>query len=192
MSRFDSGLPFPRGATYGDGIATLDAAYGKHLLGNVYEVNDTEHGTGKKVKLMAVKLEANVTIPGTAAIPLHKLYAFGTTALDFGRNLTGTLAGAGVVCVPLDDAYAGAKALLANDVVWALVEGPCSLATGATSVNLAQHAAVASDAVGCVAAAAATAGQFVVGTVDEATTDESTEVVVHVNVLPLKPSEAAG
>src|SRR3990167_8177496 len=103
MSRFDAGLPFPRRQTYGDGLATLDADYGAHLLGKIYEVNDTEHSTGEYVKLMA-----------------DKLYAFGTTALDLGRTLTGTLAGAGVMCAPLDDAYAGAQALLANDVVWAL------------------------------------------------------------------------
>jgi len=185
------GLDFPRGETLSQGnTALLDANFGMHLVGRVRYVSDTEHGTGKDIALMAVKLENAVTIPGTAATPLHKLYAFGTTALDFGRTLTGSLSGAGVVAVPLDDAYAGGQVLPQYDVVWALVEGPCSLTTESSSVSLAQHAAVASDASGCINGAAAAAGETPVGTIDVASTDTSTEVVVHVAMLPLKAASA--
>lgn len=190
MSTIYKELPFPRGQTYGDGTLTLDSASGEHLLGRIYEAEDTEHGTGVTVKLRIVRLEAAVTIPGTAAAPLHKLYAFGTTAKDFGRTLTGTLSGAGVACKPLDDAYAGAQVLAQYDLAYVVEAGPCYVTTGTTSVNVGQHAAVASDTIGCVAAAAATAGQFVVGTIDEASTAESTQVLVWIKE-GLAPSDAA-
>jgi hypothetical protein len=183
-------LPFPRGETYSQGrTALLDANFGSHLIGKLFYSADTEHSTNEGVVLRVVKLEAAVTIPGTAAAPLHKLYAFGTTAKDFGRTLTGALAAAGVICKPLDDAYAGAQVLPQYDLAYVIDEGPCNITTGATAVSLAQHAAVSSDAVGCVAADATTSGQYVVGVIDEASTAESTEVLVHV-VGGLTPSDA--
>lgn len=176
----DNSLPFPRGKTYSDGEGTPDSTYGAHLIGRVFETYDSQHSTAHKVKLRVVRLENAVTIPGTAAAPLHKLYAFGTDAKDLGRTLTGTLAGAGVICKPIDDAYAGAKVLAQYDLVYVIEEGPCKITTGATTVNLAQFDSVTSDSVGCVAAADAVVGQFVVGTIDAATDAEDTEVLVYV------------
>lgn len=162
-------LPFPRGSTMNSappsgGLITLGDTGLQEFEGKVYEVPDTVHKTGKPVLLMIVKndLGSDITVA-------RKLMSFSTaTALDFGRrigafpNVT-----AGGVCVPLDDAYTVGGTIADDDLFYALIYGPCAIATGASIASLAAHGSVASDNAGLIADQAnAAAAEFVVGTLD--------------------------
>jgi len=169
-------LPFPRGRTACDGFVTPTAALYSQLMGQVYEVHDTVHGTGQKVKLRAMKLEADITVA-------RKFFKPGTTALDFGRTIAALNNSAGGVAWALDDAYTVGDTLLANDVVYFIDKGPVYLRTETSSVSLAQGGGVVSDGSGLVDGAAPAAGNVVLGRIDEACTTTNTLVVVHIDMM---------
>ena len=153
---------------------TLDSTSYLGLCGQIFQVLDTVHGTGELVTLISLKNES-----GGDLTVARKFLKFGTSALNFGRVCAGFNDAAGGIVVAMDDAYTVGATIVEHDVFLAVFKGPVSVTTGAAGVDLAQGAAVASDATGCVAAAAATAGQFVAGTLDQATTDEDTAGVDH-------------
>lgn len=167
-------LPFPRGETISQNSKlSMDATVFDNLVGQIFETEDTEHGTGTIVKLRVVRAGAALTVA-------RKFVDWGTDALDFGNEVDDLAPTAGDPTKPLDDMLTVGATIVQYDLFYVVEAGPCSVLTGAVGVNLAAHAAVATDATGCVQAAAATAGQSVVGTIDAATTDEDTEVVVWV------------
>ena len=177
-------LPFERGKTYKDGSSlTLAATTADHLLGTVYKVIDTVHSTGKPMYLRIVRAAAAIT-------SANAFYAFGTGALDLGRELSGTVAGAGVICKPLDDAYTVGTVIAQYDLCYVVEEGPCNVVTEVSSVSLSQGDAVASDGSGLVNGAACAAAEYPVGTIDQASTTAGATVVIHVNAGLAKPPAA--
>lgn len=185
-----SALPFPRGKTASDyaalgsdAILTEGGFLG--LCGRQYKVKDSVHGTEQEVTLRAVKnLGSDITVARLGV-------AFSVaSALDFGRKINGAPA-AGGVGLPIDDAYTVGSTIKQYDVFYVVEKGPCSVNTEASSVNLAAGAQVAFDDTGAVNGAAAAAGEFVLGTIDAASTTAAEAVVVHVDCNLAKP-DAAG
>lgn len=171
-------LPFPRGETFNEGdLVTMGDTYFDHLEGQVFEVEDTEHDTGVKTLLMIVKNDSDAAIT-----PANQLLRFSTGSKDFGRRITGETNSAGMVCVPIDDAYGSSPAIADNDLFYVVVDGWCDIMTGATAIDLSAHDAVTCDNSGALGAAAAAAGEFVIGTIDQASTDEDTAVRVLVGL----------
>jgi len=173
----NSCIPCARGYTLGDtGLTglTLDATSYLGQCGVPFQVLDTVHGTGRLVTLMPVKNES-----GGALTVARRFLKFATSALNFGRVSAGYNDAAGGIVVAMDDAYTVGQSIAEHDVFLVVLAGPVYVNTGATGVSLAQGVAVSSDASGYVQAATSTAGQFVAGTLDAATTAEATAVVVH-------------
>ena len=100
----EKSLPFPRGRTFYDAntdVTLSDTLY-SHLEGQIFEVEDTEHGTGEKVLLRVVKNDT-----GAAITVARKFCEFSvTSSADWGLRV-GTFPAdtAGAVCKPIDDAY---------------------------------------------------------------------------------------
>ena len=160
----DHCLPFPRGQVYSDNVITMTATLGQEHEGRIYEVPDTVHNTGQKVKLRVVR---NVT--GAAITVARNGCEFAKTALGFGRKIAAfgaALSGQGVVAKPLDDAYVVGTTIPANDLFYVVESGPCYVLTEGVVVNLPVGTAVAWDAAGRVNGARAAAGQYVFGTTD--------------------------
>lgn len=176
----DHNLPFPRGQTFGDGVLTLSDTYHHAQEGRVYEVPDTVHGTGVKVKLRVVKNDT-----GAAITVARNLCEFdGPDAYDFGRRVTSfgnNLSGQGVVCKPLDDAYAVGQVIPDQDLFYVCEEGPCTILTETGVVALPAGTALAANAQGTIDGARAAAGYYVIGTNDAPCWTATTNIVVHVN-----------
>lgn len=175
-------LPFPRGSTYSNGTLTMTATLADHLEARIFEVPDTEHGTGELVKLRVVRNDTGAAI--TAARDLCQLIHPTADALEAGRKCYafGTdLSDHGVVAKPLDDAYTVGQSIVANDLFYVVEKGPCTVRTETVVVSLPRGTAVAADANGRINGARAAAGEYVVGTIDFACWTTSTDVVVHVN-----------
>lgn len=186
-------LPFDRGQTWSDGgLVTMTAALGaaQKCLGKIYEAPDTVHDTGKPVKLLVLQNETGGDI--TVARKFGEFRA--TTAKDFGR-IMGTFPcdTAGAVVVPLDDAYTVGFTIPEHDLFYAVLEGPCSVLTGASINSLAANIGVCSDNAGLIAnKAAPAAGEFPVGALDYlATYVASTATRVYMT-NPLRHVPAAG
>jgi hypothetical protein len=179
-------LPFPRGTFYCDDQLTPDSSIYKHLLGQEFTVPNTQHSDGTWVKLRVV-----CNASGGDITVARKLYKFGTGSQDLGRAIGGVNDSAGGLAVPLDDAYTVGKTWSEHDLAYVVIEGWCNSTTEASSVNLAAHAAIASDASGLVNGAAAAAGETVLGTIDQASTTTSAAVRCWFDIS-LKASEAAG
>ena len=167
-------LPFPRGKTACDAVNTPVAGNHEQFVGKEYVVDDSVHSTNKLVRLVACKLEANITVA-------RRLYKFDGDALDFGQQISGLNDVAGGYCVALDDKYTVGDTLLANDLAWFIVDGPVSLTTELTSVSLSAHGTVVSDASGYVDGAAPAAGNHIIGRIDAASTTTNSSVVVHMS-----------
>lgn len=172
-------LPFPRGSTFGDrGVKTMTAAIARavNLAGRVYEVEDSVHGTGKLVNLRVVQNEtgADITVART-------LYKFSSASAEyFGREIN-FRSGIGNVCKPLDDKYTVGETIPEHDLFYVLESGPCGILTSSDGlVNLQAGWAVSSDDEGRLGIAKSAAGYFVVGTLQETTVANNTEVVVDV------------
>lgn len=172
-------LPFKRGETFNvDSVVTMGDTGFDHLEGQIFEVEDTEHDTGVKVLLMVVKNDT-----GSVITPANQLLRFNSaTAKDFGRRIVGATNAAGMVCVPIDDAYASSPTIADDDLFYVVLRGWCNIMSGATSINLSAHDPVTCDNAGALGAAATAAGEFVIGTIDQATTDEDTAVRVLVDI----------
>ncbi|KKL99534.1 hypothetical protein LCGC14_1813440 [marine sediment metagenome] len=169
-------LPFPRGKTYGDRVVTLNDTTAKHLEGQIFEVEDTEHGTGMKVFLRCVKNDSGGSI--TSA---RRLYKFSTTdLLDFGRRISGLVHEDGMICKPMDDAYPVGTVIVDNDLFYVVEKGLCSITLEPTTVSLAAGDAVTTDQSGFLDGAVAGAGEYVVGIIDVDAAVASVDVVVHV------------
>ena len=125
MGYAEKSLQFPRGETANQsGWLTLTSTTMGDLIGNVFEVPDTVHGTGIPVKLRAVRLEAGVT----GAL---KAMEFGSDALDFRRTVAGYADTAGAITKPLDELYDGVV-LAQYDIVYLVYEGPTTVTLGGT------------------------------------------------------------
>ena len=171
-------LPFPRGQTFSDaGVVTMTDTFYQHLEGKIFNVKDTEHGTGVPIYLMVVKNDS-----GSAITVENRLMKFSlTSATDFGRRISGFNDVAGGLSVPLDDAYS-ITSIPDDDLFYVIIRGYCAIKTEASSAALEAGWAVTSDASGYIDGAAAAVGNAVVGTVTEDTTDEATEVKVFVDI----------
>lgn len=173
----DCTLPFRRGSTWSDGSVTMTEGLADHLEGRVYEVPDTEHGTGRIIKLRVVKNETGGDLTFN-----KKFVQFSHDAdYEFGGVIKTQSPVAGSVCKPMDDAYTAGKTWPEHDLGYVVEEGWCDVLTENTLVNLAAGAAVATDGSGRINGAAAVAGEFNVGSIDQATTDENAEVTIWVN-----------
>ena len=184
-------LPFPRGYTMADGIITPGDTGRDHLEGKLYEVPDTEHGSGVNVILMAVKNDTGAAI--TVARKFGEFSA--ATALDHGRRIGQFPCNtAGAVVLPLDDAYTVGASIADDDIFYVVVYGYCDVLTGASVASLAAAGAVASDNAGLIAdQATAAAGEFVVGTLDYAASySANTATTIFVNPPSLNLPPAAG
>lgn len=169
-------LPFPRGRTYGDGVVTLDDTSASHLEGQIFEVEDTVHGTGEKVFLRCVKNDS-----GAAITTARRLYKFSTTdLLDFGRRISGLVHANGMICKPMDDAYPEGTSIPKFDLFYVVEKGNCYVTLESVAVALAAGDAVACDQSGFLDGAVAGAGEYVVGIIDVDAGVVSADVVVHV------------
>ena len=170
-------LPFERGRTAGNfglpGVTLSDTSWNE-ILGNPYWVPDTVHGTGQCVVLIPVKNDT-----GDVITVARQFIKFSTGALDFFCKCAGYNDSAGGIVLALDDAYTVGVEIPDDDIFYAVLQGPVSVNTGAVGVNLAVHDVITSDATACIQATAAAAGQFPAATIDQATTDEDTAVVIH-------------
>jgi hypothetical protein len=175
----EKNLPFPRGRTYGDNVVTLDDDSASHLEGQIFEVEDTVHGTGRKVLLRCVKNDTGAAI--TIDTSRRLLQRFSENALDFGRRVAGNTDQAGDICKPMDDAYPNGTSIPDNDLFYLVDGGPCYCTTEAAAVSLLAHDSVAADSSGRINGAVAAAGEFIIGQIDAATQLTDTQVVVHVN-----------
>lgn len=174
MSAYERILPFPRGKTACDGVVTPASDMFLNLAGRIFEVEDTQHGTGQTVLLRCVQLTANVTVA-------RKFMKFSTSsALDFGRKISGVNDAAGGPVKPLDDAYTVGDTLLQYDYAYVVERGPCSVKSELSSANISAGGAVVSDNAGYVDGAAPAAGNCVVGRADAAITLTNTASVIHI------------
>lgn len=184
-------LPFPRGSTLNeDGLLTLTGTEFAALEGTIYEVPDTVHNTGRTVLLRLVRNGS-----GNAITVARKGIEFSTAASkDWGGVAAGICNTAGAVGKPIDDAYTVGKSIADDDYFYVVEAGPCYIVTEASSVNLAAGASVAFDNTGAVNGAAATEAEFIVGVLDAASTDESTNVLVWVEpgIKPANPVDSVG
>lgn len=179
----DKCLPFPRGDVADLGDLSWDATVFNHLVGQLFVVEDTQHSTGTKVILRCVRAESALTVA-------RKCVDWGTDANDFGRTVKDLAPGAGRPTLPIDDAYTAGATIPANSLFFVVEYGPCYVVSEASLMNLAAHDAVACDAAGCVNGAKAAAGEAPFGIIDQASTDESTNVLIW--VTGLRGAPAAG
>ena len=173
-------LPFPRGTTWSDGggtgmtIANVEI---EHLLGTEYTVKDTEHGTGVDIVLRLLKNDGDADITFD-----NQLLQFDTGAKDYGRVCTVVTDTAGQPCIPIDDFYADSFVIPDNDYFYGVVRGPCNIKTEAGAITHAVVQEVICDDSGYLYGAAASAGQFLIGTVDQGGSTSSTAVLVNVDL----------
>lgn len=182
-------LPFPRGSTFsdkgGNGIALDDNTY-SHLEGQIFETEDTVHGTGTKVKLRVVKNDT-----GSDITVAKKFGEFSTGALDFGRRIGQFPANtAGAIVKPLDDAYVVGTKIPDDDLFYVVDAGPCEVLAEATITTAAAGLACCTDNAGLVDGAECPEGSYAVGTLD-ATPTLNTAVVVWVNEGLVAPDAGA-
>lgn len=186
-SMAERALPFPRGRTMGDDQLTLDDDTHKGLEGNVYEVPDTVHGTGKPVKLRVVKNDTGGDI--TVA---RKLCEFdGTDEYDFGRRVTSfgnNISGHGVVCKPIDDAYTAGATIDQYDLFYVVEEGYCDVVTESGAVSLPMGTPVTANSTGTIDGAKAAAGNYVIGTAVQPMWSASTNMTIDVIAGFVNPS----
>lgn len=179
-------LPWPRGEYGCQGDTSLINLY-DHLLGQEFTIEDnTVAKDGTAVTLRVVKNGNASDI--TAA---HKFYKFDNEAGEFGRVIDVLNNVAGGVAVPLDYAYTVGSTWTAGDYAYVVVKGWNYITSEAGTMNLAAHDAIASDNAGCVNGAAAAAGETVLGTIDQASTAESTDVLCWVDIN-LNKSDPSG
>ena len=109
----EANLPFSRGKTY-FGATPADSNDGGAILGQEFEVNDTVYGTGRKIRVRAVRNATGVTIYGKA---LALLNALGTTIIGIART------DAARPVAPIDELLPS-TGCLSNDICWVVVKGP--------------------------------------------------------------------
>ena len=176
----NSCLPFPRGTSMADltraGI-TPTATMWDRILGQKYEVQDDKHSTGLPVILMAVQVEAKLTLDTTY---YGLLYAFDTDSKDWGRQLSTAAASntTGALAVPIDDHYKLGRAFLEMDIIWVILKGPGYATTAAADCSLTAHDPIISGATGRLYKTQAAATHTVLGTIDATTTTEDQNVLV--------------
>lgn len=182
-------LPFPRGSTFsdkgGNGIALDDNTY-SHLEGQIFETEDTVHGTGTKVKLRVVKNDTSAEI--TVARAFGK---FSAGALDFGRRIGKFPANtAGAIVKPLDDAYVVGTKIPDDDLFYVVEAGPCAVKAEATIGTAAAGKACCTDNAGLVDGDICPEGSYSPGVLD-ATPVGNKDVVVWVNEGLVAPDAGA-
>lgn len=158
----NANLPFPRGMTYEDsGFVTPGDTKFEHLEGQIYECEDTVHGTGRTILLRVVK---NDTTDITVARKFMKFSS--SSAKDFGGRIAGYCTVAGQLCKPLDDAYTVGQILPAGEHFYVIEEGYVNVNTNAGSISLDSGDAVATTADGRIYGSKAFAGQYIAGVAD--------------------------
>ncbi len=185
-------LPFKRG-TSANNESTLtlsDTVPDAGVEGRLYAVPDTVHGTGRFVILRLVKNDTGGDITIDNDDRLFRAFSSTDALADFERRISGT-AGDGAVCRPIDDAYPDGYVIAKWDHFYVVEQGPCYMTTGATAVDLSAGDPVVSDSAGAIRAAAASLGNYVVAVIDADTTDEDTQVVIHVGSDSWDPPGAA-
>jgi hypothetical protein len=173
-------LPFARGTTFSDGGGigmTVSDESLDHMLGAEFVVADTVHELGGEVVLRLLKNDAD-----TALTMANNVYKFGTDAYDYGRKVDALTDTAGQACIPIDDAYATGFSIPSKDYFWGVVRGPCNIRTEAGAITHAVHSEVICDDLGCLYGGTMTAGQFVIGTVDQGGSTSDTAVLVWVDL----------
>lgn len=148
-------LPFARGTTHFGSISgnTPDANVGNNLLGQIFVVRDTVHGTGKPIYLQAVR--------NTSGGPLYakKSVIYDTSALPETAVNAYSYLGTGPIAGVVDDQY-GSKAIPNNDIFWIVVNGPCDVTNSFTTMGA--NVAIG-DYVSSVTAAGTTAATTAIG-----------------------------
>jgi len=162
MGIAEGNLPFPRGSTWGDfdraGL-TLSDTSASGLEGKEFRVRDTQNSTGDWVTLRVVKNDT-----GSAITPANQLLRFSTSSIkDFGRRIAGTTNSAGMVCVPIDDAYESSPTIPNYDLFYVVVKGPCAIAIDGANCNATVGQSVTCDNAGAIGDDVAAAGQCVIG-----------------------------
>lgn len=173
--KFENDLPFPRGKTACDGWVTPSADLYKDLAGRIYEVQDTVHGTGEMVQLRLVQASNAIT----AAKKFMKFSV--SSALDFGRVISGVNDVQGGPCKPLDDAYPAGFVIPQYDYCYVVEKGPCSVLSSKSGINLTAPAECVSSSAGLIHTAAPGAGEMVCGRIDANVTVTNTAYVVHID-----------
>ena len=189
MTAILGNLPFPRGKTwsdFGNAGLTLDDDTAKHLEGREYWVLDSEHNSGQPVKLRVVKNDTGSTIT-----PSNQLLRFSTSSIgDFGCRIAGTTNSAGMVCVPIDDAYESTPTIPDDDLFYVVMEGRCAIAIDGANCNVTVGESVTCDNAGAIGDEAATAGQFTIGALCIAAGASDTTETVLVDIQLKKPPES--
>jgi hypothetical protein len=106
-----------------DGYVTPNDTTFMHLEGRVYEVPDTNHGTGSMVQLRVVKNDSGAAFTATH---MRKCVSFSsTTKNDWGCRVDGLAKTDGELCKPIDDEYYNQNATIPdNDLFYVVESGP--------------------------------------------------------------------
>ena len=125
-------LPFPRGQTAScGGVITMTSTMFTELEGRLYDVDDTEHDTGRVVTLRVVR-----NASGGAITIKQKPVSFNVGASKYWGGRIDGEAGAtvGELCKPIDDYYNTRLTTIPNhDLFYVVDDGPCDVLPQATS-----------------------------------------------------------
>lgn len=155
---YETSLPFKKGKTqYGGSVPSSGADYGK--IGQEYIAKDPG-GTGRKVRLRAVKNASGITLYGKQPVTLN---AAGTEITGYARLPDARWA-------VLDDDLSSAG-VVANDVCYVVVGGPVTVKTaGANLISIsAGDLIVGATAANSTAAGTTAAGVNKIGALASAT-----------------------
>jgi hypothetical protein len=129
-------LPFPRGSTASQGLATVDATVLANLEGMEYVVRDEDPATNAQRTGRPVRLRAVRNKTGAAILP--KRLVTGYTSGVVTAQVAGYARTTAVLCRGVVDEYLPAAGCPDNDLCYIVVEGPSlcltDLAGGANNV----------------------------------------------------------
>jgi hypothetical protein len=171
-------LPFPRGQSYGQGISstlvTIDATFGKSLVGNLYRIRD-EYAEGNYKILRVVK-----NASGSALTTTHRFVGFLTSASGYFGRFATTSVSAGDPVKPIDDAYDVAYSVPANDLFYVVEQGFCKVGKPVTGGSfITAPAPVYTNSSG-LAVGTPSGANFVAGRAAITSLDATTEQLIEV------------
>jgi hypothetical protein len=147
-------------------------------MGRIYRVRDTVHLTGGWVHLIILGNYSSGALTAE-----NRCLAFSEAAAKyFGRAVSGWNTVAANICVPMDDKYLAGLSIPRYDLFYGVIRGFCNIKTETTAVALAAQTAVTVDGSGYIEGVASTAGQFIVGTIDQASGALATAVRIFVEL----------
>ena len=166
-------LPFARGETMLNGDTAPATDCYESLVGRIYECEDTN--TSEPIQLLVVRNDTGSTLTGA-----KKFYRFDTGQYAFGRNVAGLANTAGMICKPMDPKLNGVS-IVNDDLFYLVYSGPAEATTETTAITGTVHQQIRTDNLGRIDGTAPAAGNFVIGTLDQAVCEINTAARIHVS-----------